>query len=372
MRRSALRPIILLGVSLLLLPTITLAGRVIVVDASIQAAVDMAEPGDIIVVPPGIYHESVEVTRDNLTIVGSAAAVIDATGFPNGIRVGKPGGFPFPVVDGVPVCPQTADPSRVVHHFVLAGLTIKHAAFSGVLLLGVHGFHLTAGTYLNNAEYGPFPVCSRQGRIDFNVAAGHNDAAIYVGDAEHVVVRQNVVTRSTIGIEIENSRRVVVEENWLSGNTTGILVVVLPGLPMPFTRAVQIKNNVVLQNNRPNPIPVESDDPVGQLPTGTGILNIGGDKVVIRQNVVLGNNSVGVAIIENPFAVFDPRIERSPDNNAVRDNVILRNGTAPDPDRPTTPGADIVYDGSGVKNCFAGNRFRTQVPAGITADFPCP
>lgn len=177
---------------------------------------------------------------------------------------------------------------------------------------------------------------------------------------------------ATIGIEIENSRRIVVKENWLSGNTTGILVVVLPGLPMPFTRAVRLENNVVLQNNRPNPIPVDSGDPVGLLPTGTGILNIGGDKVVIHQNVVLGNNSVGVAIIENPFAGLDPRIERFPDDNAVRDNVILRNGKAPDPERATTPGADIVYDGSGARNCFAGNRFRTQIRDGITALFPCP
>jgi hypothetical protein len=35
-------------------------------------------------------------------------------------------------------------------------------------------------------------------------------------------------------------------------------------------------------------------------------------------------------------------------------------------------GADIIYDGSGARNCFAGNRFRTQFPDGITALFPCP
>jgi hypothetical protein len=187
-----------------------------------------------------------------------------------------------------------------------------------------------------------------------------------------VVVRHNHVTRSAIGVEVENSTNTVVQSNWLEGNTAGILVIVLPGLPMPFTRGVAIKHNVVLHNNFPNPIPADSGDPVGLLPTGTGILNIGGDDVVIHKNVVLGNDTVGIAIVENFFAALDPRIEPFPDNNAVRANVVLGNGQHPDPERAITPGADIVYDASGVSNCFERNVFLTQFPEDITAGFPCP
>ena len=48
----------------------TAADKAIVVTTTIQAAVDAASPGDTIVVPPGIYHETVTVTRSGLTIRG--------------------------------------------------------------------------------------------------------------------------------------------------------------------------------------------------------------------------------------------------------------------------------------------------------------
>lgn len=61
----------------------------------------------------------------------------------------------------------------------------------------------------------------------------------------------------------------------------------------------------------------------------------------------------------------------NPDFNQVRGNVILQNGRNPDPVPAITPGADIVYDGTGTGTCFADNIFATEFPAGITALFPC-
>ena len=92
----------------------------------------------------------------------------------------------------------------------------------------------------------------------------------------------------------------------------------------------------------------------------------------MRNNVVIGHNSVGLAIVANPFAPRDPRIEPFPDHNEVRNNIVLRNGRHPDPERATTPGVDIVYDRSGGGNCFDHNLFQTQFPEGITGFFPCP
>lgn len=377
--RTALVAIALFGFAAVAVCSASSAGRVIVVTSTIQAAVDAANPGDTVLVRPGIYRESVRVEKDNITIKGSHAAVIDAAGFANGIRVGKPGGFPFPIVGGVPVCPHTADPSRLVRGFTVEGLTIKNASFAGVFLTGVEGYRLTKGRYVDNPEYGPFPVCSQNGRIDLNFVKGGDpagpgpgmDAGIYVGDSDVVTVSQNLVTNYAIGIEIENSTNAIVKGNVLTGNTTGILAVVLPGLPITTTADVRIVGNQVLHNNLPNPVPADSDDVVGLLPTGTGILNVGGDRVLIRGNHVIGNDSLGVAILQNPFAPLDPRLEPFPDENRVRKNVILRNGRSPDPVRAITPGADIVYDGTGVDNCFASNLFQTEFPDGITALFPC-
>jgi parallel beta-helix repeat protein len=208
--------------------------------------------------------------------------------------------------------------------------------------------------------------------IESNDVEGTEDAGIYVGDDETITVVRNHVSRCTIGIEIENSSDVVVVGNKTIDNTAGILVVALPGLPKPFTSGVLIEKNVVVRNNLTNPVPPDSGEPEGLLPAGTGILNIGSDRVVIRDNVVNQNDSLGVAILANPFAALDPRLEPNPDGNEVRGNVILQNGGSTDPDRAQFPGADVVYDGTGTGNCFAANRFKVEFPPGITALFPCP
>ena len=347
-----------------------LAGDTIVVTTTIQAAVDAAQAGDTILVPPGTYRENVQVNKSDLTIVGSRAAIIDAAGFRTGIRVGTgriSRGGPSPV------CPPLA-----VEGFTLSGLTIKHASFSGVFLVGVDGYHLTGTSYVDNPVYGPFPVCSRNGRIDFNHVVGGGsavgpslDTGIYVGDDDQVTVRHNSVTNYVIGVVVENTIHTTVNDNLLKQNTAGIYVAVFPDHPRPFTDDVVIERNQVLHNNLPNPVPADSGDEIGLVPTGAGIVNLGGDHVVIRHNRVLGNDSLGVAIVQNLLAPADPRIEPNPDFNEVRGNVILHNGRHPDPVRAITPGADIVYDGTGTGTCFANNIFATEFPAGITTLFPC-
>lgn len=360
------------GMTTLAAPGVTPAGNSIVVNTTIQAAVDSANDGDTIIVRPGTYHESVLVTKNDLTIVGSQGAIIDAAGFRYGIRVGT-GRISREYTP--PTCP-----SLMVRNFTLRGLTIRNATFSGVFLIGVSGYHLTGTSYISNPVYGPFPVCSQNGLIDFNSVEGgtstggpSTDAGIYVGDDDTVTVEKNFVTNHAVGIEIENSSNAIVRDNHLTGNSTGIAVVVLPGRPTPFTDHVLIEKNYVVQNNLPNPIPAESDDPIGQSPTGTGIINVGADHVLIRENRVVGNDSAGVVIIQNIFAETDGRIEPYPDANEVRGNVILQNGRHPDPERSRgVPGIDIYYDGTGAGTCFAGNIFKLEFPFGVTEFFACP
>jgi parallel beta-helix repeat protein len=339
-------------------------GRVIVVHGSIQAAVDAARPGDTVLVPPGRYEGGVVVDTSDLTIRGSRAAVIDATGHPYGIQVGT--GHIAPGPDGQPACP-----AATLHGIRVDGLTIQNAEDTGLFMIGVDGFRIRGGRYLDNEEYGPFPICSRHGVIELNDVSGTDDAGVYVGDDVDVTVRDNRVHGCAIGVEIENSVHSVVRHNVTTGNTVGVLVSLLPGLPMPVNDDTLIAGNLVGRNNLPNPVPVDSGDDVGLLPTGSGILNVGGDRVVIVGNAVVGNDSVGVGIVQSPFGPADPRLEVNPDGDQVRANTILHNGRHPDPERATTPGADIVYDGTGVGTCFAANRFGTDYPPGITALFAC-
>jgi pectin methylesterase-like acyl-CoA thioesterase len=78
--------------------------EIVPVFTTIQAAVDAAKPGDIVFVPSGTYRETIRVLKDSITILGPESAVIDASGFANGIHVGADIFAPGPN----PVCPAVA------------------------------------------------------------------------------------------------------------------------------------------------------------------------------------------------------------------------------------------------------------------------
>ena len=344
-------------------------GHVIRVRTTIQAAVDAARPGDTVLVPPGTYHESVHVTTSGLTITGSPKAVLDASGFDFGLVVGDLPTGDAPVFPG---CPPVS-----VRDFTLDGLTVRDAVDTGVFLRGVDGFRVTGGRYVDNGEYGIFPRCSRDGRIDHNSGGGGADATIYVGVDDTVVVDHNDLSGSVIGIELEDTLNTFVRHNRVHGNVAGIFVVVLPGLPRTSTDHSVIEHNRVTGNNLANPFPpvcTAPDVPVGcgpftddlqLLPSGTGILNVGGHDVLVRRNVATGNATVGIGMVTNPFG-FGPSLD-----TRVVGNVAKRNGLAPDL-RSGGLAGDLVFDGTGTGNCFAGNRFGSDFPAGIVASFPCP
>ncbi|MGR9117097.1 MAG: parallel beta-helix domain-containing protein [Gammaproteobacteria bacterium] len=334
---------------------------------SIQDAVDAASSGDTIQINPGVYTGTpgsaavVTVEQSGITIRGSKGAVIDAECCNYGILVG---------VDAVIAAPDC--PTTTIRNFNLQGLTIKNAEETAVRLVGVDGFTLSKTVYLDNGEYGPFPVCSKNGLIADNFASGHNDAAIYVGNDDNVDVRDNTVTQSTIGVEIENSTNCTVHDNKLFNNTGGILVVVLPGLPMTSTENVEIYHNYVIGNN------FVSGEPT-LLPPGTGVLNLGADMVEIHDNIISGNHTVGLALFGNPLLFADQRpINPFIDNNTIQNNTIILNGQNPDNGPPQIPAADIVFipdvvimnpDGSltvlssdpdPFDNCFTDNIFKSE------------
>jgi parallel beta-helix repeat protein len=341
---------------------------IIPVSTTIQATVDSANPGDTVLVPPGVYHESVLVKKDNLTIKGSPAAIIDAKGFKNGIRVGE--GSIGTGADGFPTCPQLT-----VRNFKLIGLTIRNAEENGVYLIGVDGYHITKGNYINDHVYGIYPFCTKHGLIDFNHAEGSIESGIYVGESEKAIFTSNYATRCFFGFEVENSKDIVVRNNKALDNTTGILVTLTPGLPNTRMENALIEQNMVSKNNRPNPFPPNGQNPEGKLPSGIGIVNIGGDKLTIRQNLITENNSIGLVIVSVQSALGDTRIkDLAPDKATVRQNIIVYNGGHPDTDRTTVPpgGVDIFYDGSGTGNCFSKNVFDKEFPVGISESFPCP
>lgn len=330
--------------------------------SAVQSAIDEAVPGDTIVVAPGTYSgPTISVTTSGLTITGSKAAIIDATGDTYGITVGTQLTF-----DPGPTCPALG-----VSDFKISGLSVRNAEETGIFLFGVDKYEVSGGEYLDNGEYGIFPRCSRDGVISHNSGGGGDDATIYVGVDENTVVEKNLLSNGQLGIELESTDNSFVLNNKLSGNTTGIFVIVLPNLPKSSTEMALIEGNVVHKNNRPNPFPPlcqapgtppgcveEFFDDLQLLPSGTGILNVGGHDVTIRKNVVTNNDTVGVGVVENPFGFG------SSNDTMVTSNTIMQNGKSPDP--RTRGSGDIVYlDDPANGSCISGNVFKTSfVPFG--------
>ncbi len=347
---------------------------------SIQAAVDRAATGDTIAVAPGTYSGDgglalVHVRKSGVRLEGTRSAVIDARGYRYGILVGDES-------PGPERCPGIA-----VRSFALDGLTVRSATHAGVRLDGVDGFTVRGGALLENGSSALRARCSAHGLIAANFVSGHRAAAIEIGDSDHVVAEDNSVTESGIGALVENSSFIVLRHNQIFGNSAGVVALVRPHLPLPVTDHVRIAENAIIENDLPNPFPPDAGGGVGAIPSGTGVLNAGGDNVTIERNVILGNDSFGVATIANPFAFADPRIDPFPDDQRVTRNVILLNGQSPDRDRPTPTGADIVFvpslvdfgtetvltpDPDSDDNCFRENRFFTEHPAGVTGPLECP
>jgi parallel beta-helix repeat protein len=329
---------------------------IVPVASTIQAAVDSAKPGDIVLVPPGTYRETVKVLKDNITIVGPESAIIDASGFTNGIHVGAniftPG--------TAPVCPAIA-----VKNFTIIGLTIRNADSNGIFLSGVDGYIIARGNYINNGDYATYPSCSNDGQILFNTAKGGSDTCLYVGNDVEVSLAGNQASGCTVGIQIVNSSHVQVRRNTVIGNTAGILAIVDPFNPRTETSSGLIEGNKVAQNNLPN---TSTEADIGRIPSGTGILLVGTDLITVRENTAIGNNTLGVAVTANPLAPEDSRINPDPTGNQIILNTLTGNGGQPG---PTLPGADLFYDGSGQGNCFGHNTFKTAVPPNIESAYPC-
>ncbi len=321
--------------------------REILVAGSIQTAVNAARAGDRVRVPAGVYRECVLITRDDITLEGSPRAVLDGTGLPcdTGIHAMPPSG------------------RDAILRVRISGFDVRHYSQNGVLVEHAAGFRISSSRESFNGEYGIFALHSTGGVIEDNRVSESADTGIYVGQSADVVVRQNSATDCTVGIEIENSTGVRVLENRAFGNSTGILIDVLPGLEATATDRITISENLLVGNNRPNPA-TDPEDILSLLPAGVGLLNVGGDGVEVFANLATGNDTAGIAVFQLPpgAASLDPRIDPFPDRNEIRDNVSLNNGRHVDPKFSPPPGGDLVWDTSGTANCWKRNLARTTFP----------
>ncbi len=306
----------------------------------IQAAIAKAKPGDIIMVYPGIYKETVYVDKENIRLYG----VIE-----NGKR---------PTLDGEKELNDAILYSG--NGFVIENFTIKNYKGNGIMGQAGNNFVIKNNWIFDAGVYGIFPQFGKNGLVELNKLSGIEDAAIYIGMCDNVDVRTNEVFESVAGIEIENSRHCLVENNYVHDNAGGLLAFITPGLPIKTCYDVIFRHNFVVNNNHDNfgaPGSV-----VATIPPGTGIMILAADQVTVEDNFIANNKCYGIIIVDlqNAGISFsnDEGIEPNPDNITILDNFMDNNGYNPSGDVKTAmkiamlDRLDVGYLAFGENNCI--------------------
>lgn len=368
---------------LLALAATPISARTLVVHpgGSIRAALARALPSDRIVVLPGVYKEGSQGDLNALTITMDGISLLGLSTPGDPVVLENPGGQSF----GVWVSPaNSAGPGpeandelppcgvdgSLIHGFSISGFTLRGFQKHGLHLACVDGFHISKNVSEDNAVYGLFPVVSRNGFLTNNVVHGTAlDAGIYVGQSDSVVIAGNRSENNLIGLEVENSRNCSVVGNELSGNTLGILVDILPFLEKKTQDTTLVANNKVHDNNRVNT--GTPGDITAVIPSGTGILVLGGHAATVTLNKIENNGFAGIAVVSLclglaleglPCTGLD--VDPDPSGNHIILNVLENNGTIPQTD-PFFDSlrADLIWDGSGSGNCWSDNQFATSTPS---------
>jgi hypothetical protein len=119
------------------------------------------------------------------------------------------------------------------------------------------------------------------------------------------------------------------------------------------------------------------------VPSGTGILHVGVDDSLIANNRIENNDFTGIAMVDYCLVVLgtpfdcglDPSVtpeffaDQTSSGNRVIGNVLVNNGTSPDPGDPFAfTAADLTFLSFGEGNCFADNVFSTLFS--LTSELP--
>ncbi len=297
--------------------------------ASIQAAVDAADSGDIIEVHSGTYYENVDVNKtlslkgvDN----GSGKPVVDAGGNDSAITLS---------VDGI----------------TLEGFNATNAGgdfwipFKNVQMLGFKA--INAGDGYSFRHYAGIGVTSNNNTITNNTAS-NNGVGIHLSSSSNNTITLNNVSNNRIGIGLYDSCN-----NNITGNTF-----LNDGLSVDDSYQNTIKDNTV--NGMPL---VYLEDKAGIMVTDAGQVVLVNCTNITVENLELSNTYVAVSLFKTEESVIS--------NNTVSNNNLCGitldascNNTITS-NNASSNGGGIFIEYSSNNNTITGNNASNNNAHGI-------
>lgn len=219
-------------------------------------------------------------------------------------------GIDVTVLDFSAEAVQSNGVDAVGDDFLIQDLTVRDAKVDGIRVessIGVVYRRIratwTTPSSTSNGAYGIYPVKSQNVLVEDSRAENASDSGLYVGQCQHVIVRNNVVTGNVAGLEIENTEFAEVYGNTAEDNTGGIVVFDLPGNPI-IGRDVWLHDNMIRNNNHEN-FGVRGTT-VADIPSGTGTFAMASRRVQITNNTYANNNTGDIALISGLVIEHEP------------------------------------------------------------------
>ena len=301
---------------------------------TIQAAVDAAQPGDLVLIDRGVYRESVDVSTPGLTIRGVDRNEVIIDG-----EFERANGIQVLFTDGV----------------VVENVTTMNNIRHGVFWSGVRGYRASYVTAVNNGDYGIYAFDSGDGLFEHSYASGSPDASFYIGQCNpcDAVLTDSIGEYSGLGYSGSNaSTDIYIVNSIFRHNGAGVAPNSLDGELLPPAENVVVAGNLIHDNGYGD-FPHKTAQWAGQ---GMGVALAGTESSLVTKNRVVNHPHVGIHVLPN----LDKNLYM-PADNEVSSNVVEGSGVA-----------DIALSGlSRSGNCFVDNEATSSLPPALQGLQPC-
>lgn len=268
---------------------------------TIQAAVDQAQPGDLILVDPGVYTEEVVITTNDIVLRGRDRNTVFIDGIHSlntGVQVNANGiaienltvrnYLADAIAVGGPVLPNQIDSFRSFH------VTTSNTAQNGIALRNVINAELRQGWHSGHGEAGVLvDGCEQCNTLITTTLAEFSARGFSVVGAQDAVSITSATSR--------NNRAGIVIEDGETAPSTGVTVAAS-----------------ILQNNGFSQSPLRN--PSFDTSFGTGIHVGGTQQTSIVANRITGNTNAAILLSQNVNATSGNPVATTVERNAILDN----------------------------------------------------